>query len=41
MGTYTDDLVAYDNIVDGYDFDDEWAEYGLSLVHISEPTRPY
>lgn len=28
IGTYTDDLVAYDNIVDGYDFDDEWAEYG-------------
>lgn len=26
--TYTNDLVAYDNIVDGYDFDDEWAEYG-------------
>lgn len=28
IDTYTDDLVAYDNIVDGYDFDDEWAEYG-------------
>lgn len=26
--TYTDDLVAYADIVDGYDFDDEWAEYG-------------
>lgn len=26
--TYTDDLVAYEDIVDGYDFDDEWAEYG-------------
>lgn len=28
IDSYTDDLVAYDNIVDGYDFDDEWAEYG-------------
>ena len=28
IDTYTDDLVAYDDIVDGYDFDDEWAEYG-------------
>lgn len=28
INSYTDDLVAYDNIVDGYDFDDEWAEYG-------------
>lgn len=26
--SYTNDLMAYDNIVDGYDFDDEWAEYG-------------
>lgn len=26
--TYTNDLVAYANIVDGYNFDDEWAEYG-------------
>lgn len=25
--TYTDDLVAYADVVDGYDFDDEWAEY--------------
>lgn len=31
IGTYTDDLVAYDNIVDGYDFDDEWAEYGTRV----------
>lgn len=28
IDTYTNDLVAYENIVDGYDFDDEWAEYG-------------
>lgn len=27
IDSYTDDLVAYANIVDGYDFDDEWAEY--------------
>lgn len=26
--TYTNDLVAYQNVVDGYNFDDEWAEYG-------------
>lgn len=26
--SYTNDLIAYDNIVDGYDFDDEWADYG-------------
>lgn len=25
---YTDDLLAYAGIVDGYDFDDEWADYG-------------
>lgn len=25
---YTDDLLAYANMVDGYDFDDEWADYG-------------
>lgn len=28
INTYTNDLVAYENIVDGWDFDDEWAEYG-------------
>ena len=25
---YIDDLMAYEGIVDGYDFDDEWAKYG-------------
>lgn len=30
IDSYTDDLVAYDNIVDGYDFDDEWAKYGTN-----------
>lgn len=25
--TYTEDLLKYKDIVDGYDFDDEWAEY--------------
>lgn len=28
IASYTNDLVDYENIVDGYDFDDEWAEYG-------------
>ena len=25
---YIDDLMAYESVVDGYDFDDEWAKYG-------------
>lgn len=28
IDSYTDDLVAYANVLDGWDFDDEWAEYG-------------
>ena len=28
IDSYTDDLVAYESIVDGWDFDDEWADYG-------------
>lgn len=28
INSYVDDLLAYESIVDGYDFDDEWAEYG-------------
>lgn len=28
IATYTNDLVSYENVVDGNDFDDEWAEYG-------------
>lgn len=28
INSYVDDLLAYEGVVDGYDFDDEWAEYG-------------
>ncbi|WP_418983647.1 glycosyl hydrolase family 18 [Alistipes sp.] len=28
INTYVADLVSYENVLDGWDFDDEWAEYG-------------
>lgn len=28
IDSYTDDLLAYEHCIDGWDFDDEWAEYG-------------
>ena len=38
IGTYSDDLIAYNNEVNGYDFDDEWAEYGKNGFPVANST---